>query len=43
MIYLFVGHTLLLLWIVFEIWRAPEIDDNGKVTKPEKKLKDLFK
>jgi hypothetical protein len=31
-------------WLAFEIWRAPEIDErNGRVIKPGKNLKDLFK
>lgn len=35
------------LWIVYEIWRAPlmeETDDGRLITKrPEKKLRDLFR
>lgn len=30
-------------WIAYEIYRAPMMDENGKVTKPGKKLSDLFK
>lgn len=32
------------LWISYEIWRAPEMDERtGKITKPAKRLRDLFK
>lgn len=32
------------LWLSYEIWRAPEMDEQtGRITKPVKKLKDLFK
>jgi hypothetical protein len=30
------------LWIAFEIYRAPMVDNNGRITKPGKKLKDLW-
>ncbi len=31
------------LWIAYEFYRAPMMDDNGKVTKPGKKLIDLWR
>jgi hypothetical protein len=31
------------LYIAYEMWRAPMMDDNGKITKEGKKLSDLFK
>jgi hypothetical protein len=31
------------LFIAYEMWRAPMIDDNGRITKEGKKLSDLFK
>jgi hypothetical protein len=31
------------LWMAFEIYRAPMIDENGKITKPGKKFNDLWK
>jgi hypothetical protein len=31
------------LFIAFEMWRAPYMDDTGKITKEGKKLSDLFK
>jgi len=38
---------LVILWMAFEIWRAPlmEEQEDGRlvVKRPEKKLKDLFK
>lgn len=32
-----------LLWISYEVWRAPLLDDNYKVIKPAKTFNDLFK
>jgi hypothetical protein len=29
-------------WIAFEIYRAPMMDQTGRITKPGKKLKDLW-
>ena len=36
------GLTLVVvgLWTAYEIYRAPMMDDNGKITKPGKKLSD---
>jgi hypothetical protein len=31
------------LLIAYEMWRAPTMDDNGRITKEGKKLSDLFK
>ena len=31
------------LFIAYEMWRAPYMDDNGKITKEGNKLSDLFK
>ncbi len=31
------------LWMAFEIYRAPMMDENGRVIKPGKKLKDLWR
>lgn len=41
--YLLIAVVVLILWIAFEIWRAPLVDHNYKVIKPAKKIKDLFK
>ena len=30
------------LWTACEIYRAPTMDDSGRITKPGKKLKDLW-
>ncbi len=41
-----VGLIILVLgWIVvfYELWRAPQLDDNGNVIKQAKTFKDLFK
>jgi hypothetical protein len=31
------------LWMAFEIYRAPMMDDNGRITKPGRKISDLWK
>jgi hypothetical protein len=31
------------LWMAYEIYRAPMMDDNGNTTKEGKKISDLFK
>jgi hypothetical protein len=31
------------LYIAFEMWRAPMMDDNGRITKEGRKLSDFFK
>lgn len=42
--YILIGMTGTFLWIAFEIWSAPHMDEQtGRILKPTKKLKDLFK
>jgi hypothetical protein len=41
--YITIGIIGTLLWMGYEMYRAPMMDDNGRVTKEGKKLKDLFK
>ena len=31
------------LYIAFEMWRAPMMDDDGRITKEGRKISDLFK
>ena len=31
------------LWIAFEIYRAPMMDNSGRITKPGKKFSDLWR
>jgi len=31
------------LFIAYEMWRAPMMDDDGRITKEGRKLSDLFK
>ena len=40
MIYFFIGTTL---WMLYEMYTAPKMDDNGIIIKPGNKLSDLFK
>ena len=43
MIILVVVFISLLLWISYEVWRAPLLDDNYNIIRPAKNFKDLFK
>lgn len=43
MIALVTISVLLLVWILYEVWRAPLLDDNYNIVRPAKTLKDLFK
>lgn len=38
-----IGMIIVWVWVTYELWRAPQLDDNGNVIKPTKKFKDLFK
>jgi len=43
MIYILIGLTVSIIWIGFEMWRAPMMDEQtGKVIKPGKKLSDIW-
>ena len=46
-VYLIIGLILVWIWILYEGWRAPGMEEdeygNWKVVKPSKTLKDLFK
>jgi hypothetical protein len=42
----YIGIVILgfFIWLCFEFWRAPMMDENtGRILKPGKKLSDLFK
>lgn len=41
--YIAIGMIGTGLWMTYEIYRAPMMDDNGKITKEGNKLSDLFK
>jgi hypothetical protein len=41
--YIAIGMIGTGLWLAYEIYSAPTIDDNGKIVKKSKTLKDLFK
>lgn len=43
MIILVVLFIFFLLWMSYEVWRAPLLDDNYKIVRPAKTFKDLFK
>ena len=43
MVYFIIGFFGLILWTIYEFYRAPMMDENGRITKEGKKLKDLFK
>jgi len=41
--YIVIGMIGTGLWMAYEIYRAPMMDENGKIIKEGKKLSDLFK
>jgi hypothetical protein len=43
MIYFVIGIVGTILWMVYEMYTAPMMDDDGRITKPGNKLSDLFK
>jgi len=43
MIYFIIGIIGSTLWIAYEMYTSPQMDDNGRITKPGNKLSDLFK
>ena len=43
MIYFIIGIVGTTLWMVYEMYTAPMMDDDGRVTKQGNKLSDLFK
>ena len=43
MIYFIIGIIGTTLWMVYEMYTAPMMDDDGRITKPGNKLSDLFK
>lgn len=43
MIILIISLICFLLWISYEVWRAPILDNNYNIVRPAKTLKDLFK
>jgi len=44
MIYFVIGIIGATIWIGFEMWRAPMMDERtGKVIKPGKKISDLWR
>ena len=43
MMYIAIGIIGTIIWMAFEMWRAPMMDGDGKITKPGNKLSDLFK
>jgi hypothetical protein len=43
MIYYLIGLIVSGLFIAYEMYRAPLMDESGRTIKPGKKLSDLFK
>ena len=39
----FIIGISILVWMAYEIWRAPLLDDNYNVIRPTKTLKSLFR
>ena len=42
--YILIGLVGTAIWLTYEYWRAPMMDERtGRITKPAKTFKDLFK
>ncbi len=41
--YLIIVVIITTLWMAYEIWRAPMMDESGRIIKPGKKLSNLWK
>lgn len=42
--YFLIGIVGTAIWLTYEYWRAPMVDENtGRIIKPAKTFKDLFK
>ena len=41
--YYLIGMTFSFIWIAYEMYKAPQMDERGKILKPGKKVSDLFK
>ena len=39
----FIIGISILIWMVYEIWRAPLLDDNYNIIRPAKTIKSLFR
>ncbi len=43
MMYIAIGIIGTTIWMAFELYRAPMMDDDGNITKPGKKISDLWR
>jgi len=43
MIYIAIGFITSIIWIAYEMYTAPTMDDEGRTTKPGKKISDLWR
>jgi hypothetical protein len=41
--YIAIGIIGTTIWMAFELYRAPMMDDDGNITKPGKKISDLWR
>jgi hypothetical protein len=43
MSYFLIGFIGASIWFAYEIYTSPHMDDNGNITKPGKKISDLWR
>ena len=43
MMYIVIGIIGTTIWMAYEMYTAPMMDDNGRITKPGKKISDLWR
>ena len=42
LIYL-ISALISIVWLRYEVWKSPMMDNDGNIIRPEKKFNDLFK
>lgn len=43
MLYALLGMLFSIIWIAYEMYTAPTMDDNGRIIKKGKKISDLWR
>ena len=38
-----IAYLVFIIWMAYEVWRAPLVDDKDNIIIPPKKLRNLFK
>lgn len=38
-----IAYLVFIIWMAYEVWRAPLVDENGNIIMPIKTFKDILK